>query len=554
MSLRLRPGGSGEQAASGTGTAGGGVAGRRGFGRRRGSAGEVRFDRRQTWLLAVCCVAQFMVILDLSIVNVALPSIQVSLGFTAIGLQWVVAAYAIVFAGFLMLGGRVSDRFGQRRALIAALVLFSAASLAGGAAPDANLLIVARGVQGLGGAMMAAASLAAITSSFPQGQLRHRAIGLWGAMNGAGGAAGTLLGGILTEGLGWRWVLLINPPIGIAAAIAAYLVVQDRRSEVRSKFDLAGALTLTGGLVVLAYGIVNAGALGWASVGTILPLVLGAVLLAAFAYVEMRVAAFPLVPLREVTGQLRVANTIVLLFSAALFPMWYVSSLYLQQVLGLSPLDAGLAFFPMALVIMLAAQRAGRLVGRFGVRKVLACGLTMMATGMLLLARINSSGSAVGYVVFPGLLVAAGIGLSIVPSTIAATQGARAERAGLASGLVNTARQVGGAIGITLLISIATQYSSHLIGDNRMVSQSLTDGFRLAYLIAAGLVLAAALVTVTRLPRPAATAAVASAGPPGQPAAGERAAGEPAVGEPAAGEPAGAPPHRDADPRRLPAG
>jgi EmrB/QacA subfamily drug resistance transporter len=454
---------------------------------------EAGAGRRESWLLAVCCVAQFMVILDLSIVNVALPAIQSSLGFSSIDLQWVVDAYSIVFAGFLMVAGRATDRFGQRRVLVVALLGFALASLVGGAAPTQGVLIGARAFQGLSGAMMAAGSLAAITSSFPAGPARHRAIGLWAAMNGAGGAAGTLLGGVITDEIGWRWVLLINPPIGVAAAVGAFLLVTDRIGERdTSRVDLGGALTLTGGLVALVYGIVAAGYLGWGAIGSIGPIVLGVVLLAAFLVIETRITA-PLVPLRALTPQLRRANGVVLLFSAALFPMWYVSSLYLQQVLALSPLEAGLTFLPMALTIFVAARQAGRLVTLFGARSVLTGGLAMMTVGLLLLARIGTSGSAGWYVILPGVLVALGIALSIVPSTIAATQGARPEQAGLASGLVNTSRQVGGALGIALLISLASQRTSHLIGDDRAVSTALTEGFRLAYLIGAGLCVVAAL-------------------------------------------------------------
>ena len=481
--------------------------------RRAGRAGdapsepEAGAERREGWLLAVCCVAQFMVILDLSIVNVALPAIQSSLGFSSIDLQWVVDAYSIVFAGFLMVAGRATDRLGQRRVLVVALLGFALASLVGGVAPTQNVLIAARALQGLSAALMAAGSLAAITSSFPAGPARHRAIGLWAAMNGAGGAAGTLLGGVITDELGWRWVLLINPPIGVAAAVGAFALVADRPAADREagRVDLGGALTLTGGLVALVYGIVAAGYLGWGAAGSLAPIALGVVLLASFLVIETRIRA-PLVPLRALTPQLRRANGVVLLFSAALFPMWYVSSLYLQQVLGLSPLDAGLTFLPMALTIMIAARQAGRLVTLFGARSVLTAGLTLMTTGLLLLARIGTSGSAAGYVILPGVLVALGIALSIVPSTIAATQGAKPEQAGLASGLVNTSRQVGGALGIALLISLASQRTSHLIGDDRAVPVALRDGFRLAYLIGAALCVTAALAARFLLaPPPAAS-------------------------------------------------
>ncbi len=460
---------------------------------------------RLGWVLTVCCVAQFMVILDLSIVNVALPSIQSSLGFTPPDLQWVVDGYAIAFAGFLMLGGRAADHFGQRRTFVAALAVFALASLAGGTAQGREMLIAARIAQGIGGALMAASSLAIITSSFPPGPRLHRAIGIWAAMNGAGGAAGVLFGGIITQELSWRWVLLINPPIGIAAALVAYFVLSDRRRERGGPgFDLAGALTLTVGQMVLVYGVVNAGVDGWSALAALGPIILGLALLALFCVIEARMAAAALVPFRELTKPLRVANTIVLLFSAALFPMWFVSSLYLQQVLGLSPLHAGLTFLPMALTIMLCASRAGKLVTRFGVRSVLGGGLIMMTVGMLLFTRIEASGSAIAYVMIPGLLTAAGIGMSIVPSTIAATQGAKQGQAGLASGLVNTSRQVGGGLGLAFLITLATQYTTHLIGAGRGVPQALTDGFRLAYLIGAGLVAAAAAATFALVPKVAA--------------------------------------------------
>lgn len=464
-------------------------------------------------ILTACCVAQFMVILDLSIVNVALPSIQSSLNFTSADLQWVVDAYAIAFAGFLMLGGRAADQIGQRKVFVAALILFSVTSLVGGAAVDRQMLLIARGVQGFSCAFMAASSLAIITSSFPPGPQLHRAIGLWAAMNGAGGAAGTLFGGIITQELSWRWVLLINPPIGIVTAVVAWAVVTDRRREATDQsFDLAGAVTLTLGQMVLVYGVVEAGLRGVSATLALGPILVGLALLAGFCLIEARFASRPLVPFQELTKPLQVANGIVLLFSAALFPMWYLSSLYLQQVLGLSPLHAGLNFLPMALMIMVVARSAGKLVSRFGVRAVLSGGLMMMTAGMLLFTKIAASGSPIVYVVVPGLLVAAGIGMSIVPSTIAATQGAKPGQAGLASGLVNTSRQVGGGLGIAVLITLATSRSSHLIGAGHGELQSLTDGFRLGYYIAAGLCAAAALLTLTLVPAsaPAQTAEGAS--------------------------------------------
>jgi EmrB/QacA subfamily drug resistance transporter len=451
--------------------------------------------KRHALLLAVCCTAQFMVILDVAIVNVALRSIRSSLGFSVLDLQWIVNAYTIAFAGFLMLGGRASDLFGQRRTFIAGLLLFAAASLAGGLAGSQGMLI---------GAVMAPASLAIITSSFPAGPERIRAVGLWGAMNGAGGATGTLLGGVITQEAGWRWILLINLPIGIAAALVARVAVAERRREgARASFDLAGALTVTGGLLALVYGIVSAGSHGWGSLNALGPIGAGLVLLALFVAVEGRLAKAPLVPLRVFANRLlRTSNVVVVLFSAALFPMWYLTTLYMQEVLHFSPLGAGVAFLPMALTIMACATRAGRLVARYGAGPVLSAGLALMALGMALFARVSVNGSYVADVMVPGLLVATGIGFAVVPSTIAATASAGAEDAGLASGLVNTSRQVGGALGLAILTSLAALYAKHLqTVDFRAPILALDDGFRLAYALGAALAAAGALVTLRFLPR-----------------------------------------------------
>jgi EmrB/QacA subfamily drug resistance transporter len=459
------------------------------------------------WLLAVCCVAQFMVILDLSIVNVALPSIQSSLEFSSPELQWVVDAYAITFAGFLMLGGRAADHYGQRRMFVIALVLFAVTSLIGGAAPSQGWLIGGRAIQGIAGALMAACSLAIITASFPPGPKLHRAIGIWATMNGLGGACGVLFGGIIVEALSWRWVLLINPPIAIGVAIVAHAVVTERVRNRELTFDLAGALTLTIGQIILVYGVVEAGLEGWSTFDALGPIILGIALLGVFGLIEARFASNPLIPFKELTKTLRAANNIVLLFSAALFPMWVLSSLYLQQVLGLSPLHTGLIFLPMTLVLMLVAQRAGKLVSLFGVRPVLGAGLVMLTAGLLLLSFIGSSGSGIVYIMIPGLLVAAGIAMSIVPSTIAATTGAKEGQAGLASGLVNTSRQIGGGLGLAVLITLATQHTTHLIGTGEQVPEALTHGFALAYRIGAGCAGVAALLTFLSLPAPDAAVA-----------------------------------------------
>ena len=445
-----------------------------------------------------------MVILDLSMVIVALPSIQSSLAFSPGELQWVIDAYMVTFAGFLLLGRRAVERLGQRSVFVGALCLLSVASLTGAAAVSREMLVIARGVQGFSSAFLAASSLTIITSSLPSGRRLHRAVGLWAAMLGAAAAGGVLIGGIITEALSWRWVLLINAPIGLAAAVVGWAVLAKcGRARERRAYDVAGAVTLTLGLLVLVYGLVQAGERGWHASIALGPIVAGLALLALFCVVETKVAWDPLVPLKEFSRPLRATTTIVMIFSAALFPVWYLSSLYLQQVLGLTPIRAGATFVPMALTVMFVAPATGRLVGRVGVRGVLATGLSMTAAGLLLFTNIAAGGSAVVYALVPGVLTAAGIGVSIVASTIAVIQGAKRGQASLASGLANTSRQVGGGLGIAVVITLATALTGHLIGHGWEVSQALTDGFRLGYWIAAGLAAAAAVATLTLRSKPA---------------------------------------------------
>jgi EmrB/QacA subfamily drug resistance transporter len=465
---------------------------------------KVATTARERWILLACCVAQFMVILDLSIVNVALPHIQDSLNISFAKLPWVIDTYAITFASFLMLAGRAADQLGHRKIFVAALALFGVTSLIGGFSDVAHsslMLFIARGVQGFSCAFMAASSLAIITSSFEPGPKLHRAIALWAAMNGLGGAAGSLFGGIITQELTWKWILWINPPIAIATGVIAWLVVRDRTREVKG-FDLSGAITLTVGQIILVYGVIQAGIVSWHAAGALVPILVGFALLMLFNVIEIRWAKAPLIPFKELTGQTKAANLIVILFSAALFPMWYVSTLYLQLVLGLSPLRAGVTFLPMAVMIMVVARSAGKLVTRFGVRAVLGGGLVLMTAGMLLFTKIIAYNGGQNwdlgwiFVMIPGLLVSAGIALSIVPSTIAATQGAKPGQAGLASGLINTSRQIGGGLGIAILITLATSKITSTLGQTPNINQALTSGFRLAFYIGAGLCAAAALAAI----------------------------------------------------------
>jgi EmrB/QacA subfamily drug resistance transporter len=462
--------------------------------------------RRSSLTLVLCCVAQFMVVLDVSIVNVALPSISADLGFTAASLAWVVNAYTLAFAGFLLLGGRAADLLGRREVFAGGLTLFALASLAGGLAHGELTLVAARAAQGLGGAIVAPATLSILTTGFPEGHERNRALGLWGAMGAIGGASGALLGGVLTETLSWRWILIINVPIGLLGALAALRVVRAARPGGGTrKFDLAGALSVTLGLLVLTYGIVESGEHGWGSARTLLTLAGGVALLALFLLVEGRLATRPLVPLRIFSSRpLSAANVVVFCLGGSVFAMWYFVSLYLQQVLGYSPIEAGLAFLPMPLTIAACTRRATRMTGRHGAGPVLAAGMALIAAGMLLFARVDVDGGYASDVLMPALLCSAGIGFSFVPVTIAATAGVHRTEAGLASGLVNTSRQMGGSIGLALLAAVATQHSTGRADDvSRLVA--LTEGFQRAFALGAAIALAGALVSAlvltSRAPR-----------------------------------------------------
>ena len=470
--------------------------------------------RRKTLTLALCCAAQFMVILDVSIVNVALPSIRTDLGFSATGLQWVVNAYTLAFAGFLLLGGRAADLLGRREVFIFGLGLFGVASLAGGLAQSEGTLVAARAVQGLGGAVVAPATLSILTTTFSEGSERNRALGFWGAMGGAGGAAGALLGGVLTQGLSWRWILFVNVPVALVAVVAAVRVVRVARpaQAVRRHFDLAGALSVTAGLVVLTYAIVRTDVVGWGSTRTLVTAAVGVALLSVFGAIEGRLAAAPLVPLRIFgSRQLSAANLVVFMLGAAVFAMWYFVSLYLQEVLRYTPIRTGLAFLPMTLAIIVCSARAGRLVARFGPGPPLALGMGMVAVGMLLFARLPVDGTYLADVLVPSLLTAAGLGLAFVPVTIAAVAGVSAPEAGLASGLVNTSRQVGGSLGLAVLATLATQHTDAVTG-RVGEALALTEGFHRAFGLGAvfaaiGALAALGLLTGARSRRPETAAA-----------------------------------------------
>jgi EmrB/QacA subfamily drug resistance transporter len=449
-----------------------------------------------------------MVILDVSVVNVALPSIRHGLGFSEANLQWVVNAYTVTFAGFLLLGGRAADLLGRRRVFVGGLVLFALTSLAGGLAQSQGWLIAARAAQGLGGAVIAPASLSILTTTFEEGAARNRAVGIWGAMGGAGGAAGVLLGGVLTELLSWRWILFINVPVGIGAALLSLHYISAQRDERRrGSFDVLGALTATAGLSVLVLGIVRTGTLGWGSPQTIAVIGAGLALLALFVMIEGRFAKAPLMPLRIFKSRtLAAANVVIFLVGAAVFAMWFFISLYLQQVEGYSPIRAGLTFLPMTLLIVAGSAFASRAVTRFGAKRLLVAGMTLQTVGLLLFTDISAGGSYIGELLAPSLLVALGLGLAFVPATIAAVAGVAPSEAGLASGLVNTSRMVGGAVGLAVLAALATSDTDHQLHSTGahvttyLAHAALTNGFRLAFLIAAVFAAVGAAIAVFGLP------------------------------------------------------
>jgi len=473
---------------------------------------------RKTWTLVLCCVAQFMVILDVSVVNVALPSIRADLHFGGTELQWVVNAYALTFAGFLLLGGRAADLLGRRLMLVIGLFAFAATSLAGGLAGSKEVLTGARALQGLSGAVVAPATLSVLTSTFTEGGERNRALGLWGAMGGAGGAAGVLLGGILTETLSWRWILFINIPIGVLAGLAAlhYIAESKRDDAARRSFDVSGAVTVTLGLIVLVYGIVRTDRYGWGSAHTLITLGIGVALIALFLLIEGRLAKAPLVPLRVFKSrQLSAANLVMFLLGASSFAMWYFVSLYLQEVRGLSPIQTGFAILPMALSVAVGAQIAGKGTARFGAGPLLALGMALVAIGMLLFGRAPVGGSFGTEVLPAEVITALGVGLAFVPVTIAAMAGSAPQEAGLASGLVNTARQIGGSLGLAILATIAVARTSDLAG-HVALKPALNSGFHHAFVVGAAFAGVGAIAAALLIPRvrPAQSPAQAPAAEP----------------------------------------
>ena len=458
---------------------------------------------RKRWILALTCLAQFMVILDISVVNVALPSIRNDLGFSAVDLQWVVNAYTLTFAGFLLLGGRAADLLGRRRVFVAGLLLFAAASLAGGLSTSQGMLTAARAVQGLGGAVVAPATLAIITTTFDEGYERNRALGYWGAMGAVGGSTGVLLGGVLTQLLGWQWILFINVPVGILGAIAAMRFIPESTRTVAGErhFDVAGALSVTAGLVLLTFAIVRTDVNGWTSPATLEVAAAGIALLVLFLFIERR-APRPLVPLGIFRSRtLTAANLVVFLLGCSVFAMWYFISLYLQQVLGFTPIETGLSFLPMTGAIIVSSTIAARLSARLGPGPILTLGMTLIGIGMLLFSGISPDGTYISDVLFAGVVTTTGLGCSFVPVTIVAVAGVSRSEAGLASGLVNTSRQVGGSLGLAALATIATQRTSDLAGKGGIDAAALTGGYQRAFVVGSGFAFLGALIALVALVR-----------------------------------------------------
>ncbi len=464
--------------------------------RSRRAAADLTSQRGKNLALMLLAMTQFVIVIDASIVNVALPSIGAHLHFSRDDLSWVVNAYTLTFGGFLLLGGRLADLLGRRRMFMIGLVVFSLASLAGGLAQSEAWLIAARAVQGLGAAIVSPAALSIITTTFAEGAERNRALGIWGAVAGAGGAAGVLLGGILTSGLSWRWVLFVNVPIGISAAMLAPRLLLESRSEDGTEgFDIPGAVTVTAGLALLVYTVVDAVNVGWGSTATLLRLAGSALLLAAFVAIERR-QRHPLLPfsifrLRTLRG----ADIVGLLIGMSLFSMFFFVSLYLQDVLHFSAIKTGLSYLPLAVGIIISAGVASQLVTRIGFKPVLIGGLLLIASGLIWFSQVPAPGGSFGAdVLGPSLLAAFGLGFSFVSVTIGAVAGIKPHEAGLASGLINTSQQIGGALGLAILATVANSRTQGLLGEGVHPSVALTKGFDRAFLVGAGFAIVGAIL------------------------------------------------------------
>jgi EmrB/QacA subfamily drug resistance transporter len=452
-------------------------------------------------VLGVVAVAQFMVVLDASVVNVALPSLQRDVGFSEQSLSWVLNAYTLLFGGFLLLGGRAADRLGRRRLFMAGIGLFSVASLACGLSQSEATLLIARGAQGLGGAMVSPAALSIILTTFAEGSERNRALAVWGAIAGAGGAVGLLLGGAIVEVLSWRWVFFVNVPIGAAVLVLApRLVPESRGEDARGGYDVGGATAITLGTMALVFTLIKANDWGWGAGRTLAGLAVSAALLVGFVWIERR-HENPLVPLRIFSNRsLAAADGTMLLLAAALFGVFFFCSLYLQQVLGYNALKTGVAYLPLTLTAIVASGLASRAVDRFTAKPVLVGGLLVGTVGFALFARLSAHGDYAGQVLPAMIVVGIGLGMSFVPITIAATSGVAAEDSGLASGLLNTTQQVGGSLGLAVLSAVSTSRVTSALDGGSPLPAALTHGFTGAFTVSAILCAAAAVLAIVLVP------------------------------------------------------
>jgi EmrB/QacA subfamily drug resistance transporter len=452
---------------------------------------------QRKWLaLALLLGVQFMVVLDIAIVNVALPSIQKDLGFSERNLQWVVSAYALLFGGLLLLGGRVADLLGRRRLFIGGLVVFTAASLASGLAWSESVLIGARALQGFGAALITPAALSILTTTFTEGKERNTALGAWGAVGAFGAVAGVLLGGILTSALSWHWIFYVNVPVGVLGlALAPFFLTESRDARAKS-FDVPGAVLVTGGLVTLVYAITQANSYGWGSLATIGLFAGSVALLAAFVGWELWTAEplmrFGILRLRTVSG----ANVAGLVMGTAMFGMFLMLTLYMQQVLHYSAMKTGVGYLAVAATAIVWSAVAAQLVTRIGVKPVLVAGMTALSAGLLYFTQVSVGGTYLGDLLPGFLLISIGIGFSFVPISIAALAGVQPAEAGLASGLINTSQQIGGALGIAALTSIATSTTNTKVASGSALPAALTDGFQSAFFGAAGVAILGILVAL----------------------------------------------------------
>jgi EmrB/QacA subfamily drug resistance transporter len=462
---------------------------------------QAAYDNR--WkALAVLGIAYLMVVLDVSIVNVALPSIETDLGFAREDLQWVVSGYALTFGGFLLLGGRMGDLLGRRMIFMIGLASFAAFSLLAGLSTSPEMLIVARLLQGAAGAVLSPSVFSIVSVLFKEGSERNKALGILGAIAGSGAAIGVLAGGVLTEYVGWEWIFFVNVPIGLAAlAFVPRYVSESRADGMTRHFDTAGAVTVTGSLMLLVYGLTQTTNNGWTSIQTIGALAGSAVLMAAFLWIENR-SRSPLVPLgffrrRTPTA----ANVIGLGLGTMVFGMFFLLSLYMQQVLGFSALKTGVGYLAVALTAVVASGIAQALVTRVGVKPILAIGMGLLGGGLAYFTQVSPNGSYLGDLLPGFLLIGVGLGFSFVPVSIAALAGVTGKDAGLASGLINTSQQIGGALGLAVLATVSTTRTENLLADGKDPATALTSGFQIAFWVGVGLAVASLVATLVALRR-----------------------------------------------------